>query len=56
MTAIGASGLSKAVAFIVEKLWLDGDFMLIEDEDCFIAVFLQVNNILEGKKAEFFRF
>ncbi len=56
MTAIGASGLSKAVALIIQNLWIDGDFALIEDEDCFIAVFLQVNNILEGKKAEFFRF
>ncbi|HFG0470817.1 hypothetical protein [Flavobacterium psychrophilum] len=56
MTAIGSSGMSKAVAMIVEQLWLDGDYSLIEDEDSFIAVFLQVNNILEGKKAEFFRF
>jgi hypothetical protein len=56
MTTIGTSGMSKAVAMIVEQLWLDGDYSLIEDEDSFIAVFLQVNNILEGKKAEFFRF
>lgn len=56
MTAIGSSGMSKAVAMIVEQLWLDGDYSLIEDEDSFIGVFLQVNNILEGKKAEFFRF
>lgn len=56
MTAIGSSGMSKAVAMIIEQLWLDGDYSLIEDEDSFIAVFLQVNNILEGKKAEFFRF
>lgn len=56
MTAIGTNGMSKAVAMIVEQLWLDGDFSLIENEEEFIAVFLQVNNILEGKKAEFFRF
>lgn len=56
MMAIGTNGMSKAVAMIVEQLWLDGDFSLIDDEDSFIAVFLQVNNILEGKKAEFFRF
>ncbi len=56
MTAIGTNGMSKAVAFIMEKLWLEGDHPLIEDEDKFIAVFLQINNILEGKKAEFFRF
>jgi hypothetical protein len=56
MTAIGTNGMDKAVAMIVEQLWLDGDYSLIEDEDSFIAVFLQVNNILEGKKAEFFRF
>jgi hypothetical protein len=55
MTAIGTNGMGKAVALIVEQLWLDGDYKLIEDEDSFIAVFLQVNNILEGKKAEFFR-
>jgi hypothetical protein len=55
LTAIGTNGMSKAVAMIVESLWLDGDFELIEDEDMFIAVFLQINNILEGKKGEFFR-
>lgn len=56
MTAMGTNGMDKAVAMIIEQLWLDGDYSLIEDEDSFIAVFLQVNNILEGKKAEFFRF
>jgi hypothetical protein len=55
LTAIGTNGMSKAVAMIVEQLWLDGDFELIEDEDLFIAVFLQINQILEGKKGEFFR-
>lgn len=55
VTAIGTNGMSKAVAMIVEQLWLVGDFELIDDEDNFIAVFLQINNILEGKKAEFFR-
>lgn len=56
MTAIGTNGMSKAVAFIMQQLWLEGDHPLIEDEDKFIAVFLQINNILEGKKAEYFRF
>ncbi|WP_312394733.1 hypothetical protein [Chryseobacterium sp.] len=55
LTAIGTSGMSKAVAMIVENLWIEGDYQLIEDEDMFIAVFLQINNILEGKKGEFFR-
>ncbi len=55
LTAIGTNGMSKAVVMIVEQLWLDGDYQLIEDEDAFIAVFLQMNNILEGKKGEFFR-
>ena len=55
MTSIGTNGMSKAVAFILEQLWLDGDYALVEDEDKFIAVFLQINNILEGKKGEFFR-
>lgn len=55
VTAIGTNGMSKAVALIVEQLWLEGDYELIDDEDNFIAVFLQINNILEGKKAEFFR-
>lgn len=55
LTAIGMNGMSKAVAMIVENLWLDGDYALIEDEDLFIAVFLQMNNVLESKKGEFFR-
>lgn len=55
MMAIGTNGMSKAVAFVMEQLWLDGDHPLVEDEDKFIAVFLQINNILEGKKADYFR-
>ncbi|AWG24822.1 hypothetical protein [Flavobacterium kingsejongi] len=56
MTTIGTASLGKAVALIMEALWIDGDIDLIDDEDKFIAVFLQINNILEGKKADFFRF
>ncbi|MCT3661046.1 hypothetical protein [Elizabethkingia anophelis] len=55
LTAIGTNGMSKAVSIIVEQLWIEGDYQLIEDEDNFIAVFLQMNNILESKKADFFR-
>jgi len=55
LTAIGTNGMAKAVVLVVEQLWIDGDFELIENEDMFIAVFLQINNILEGKKGEFFR-
>lgn len=55
LTTIGTNGMSKAVAMIMEQLWIDGDYELIQDEDMFIAVFLQINNILEGKKGEFFR-
>lgn len=55
LTAIGTNGMSKAVSMIVEQLWIEGDYQLIEDEDNFIAVFLQMNNILESKKADFFR-
>lgn len=55
MTQIGTNGLSKAVASVMEALWLDGDIALIDDEEKFISVFLQINNILEGKKAEYFR-
>jgi hypothetical protein len=39
----------------MEQLWIDGDIALVDDEDKFIAAFLQINNILEGKKATFFR-
>jgi hypothetical protein len=56
MTSIGTNGMSKAVAFILEQLWLEGDHPLVENEDKFIAVFLQINQILEGKKCDYFRF
>ncbi|OWP87518.1 hypothetical protein BWK60_03350 [Flavobacterium covae] len=55
LMSVGTVGMSKAVLMIVETLWLDGDYELIEDEDNFLFVFLQVNNFLEGKKGEFFR-
>ncbi|MGR3790257.1 hypothetical protein [Flavobacterium covae] len=55
LMSVGTVGMSKAVLMIVETLWLDGDYELIQDEDNFMFVFLQVNNFLEGKKGEFFR-
>lgn len=55
VTAIGMEGMAKAVASVMETLWIDGDIELIDDEDLFIACFLQMNNILESKKGEFFR-
>ncbi len=55
LTAMGTNGMSKAVAMVIEALWIEGDYQLIEDEDSFIAVFLQINRILESKKGEFFR-
>ena len=55
VTAIGMNGMAKAVAQVMENLWIEGDIALIDDEDLFIACFLQMNNILESKKGEFFR-
>ncbi|OWP84347.1 hypothetical protein BWK59_05855 [Flavobacterium davisii] len=55
LMSVGTVGMNKAVLMIVETLWLDGDYELIQDEDNFMFVFLQVNNFLEGKKGEFFR-
>ena len=56
MMSIGTNGMSKAVAFILEQLWIEGDHPLVEDEDKFIAVFLQINQIMEGLKCDYFRF
>lgn len=53
--AMTEAGLSKAVAQIFNNLWLDGDVELIDDEDHFMTVFIQMNNILEQQKADFFR-
>lgn len=53
--AMTQSGLSKAVVFIFQRLWIDGDTELIDDEDLFITVFIQMNAILEQQKADFFR-
>jgi hypothetical protein len=55
MMAIAENGMAKAGAQIVDKLWLDGDLDLIQDEDNWCSVFLQMSNLLEGKKGEFFR-
>lgn len=32
VTAIGTNGMSKAAAMIIEQLWLDGDYELIDSE------------------------
>lgn len=55
LMAIAENGMAKAGVMIVEKLWLDGDIELINDEDKWCAVFLKMNSLLEGKKGEFFR-
>jgi hypothetical protein len=55
LTAAATNGISKAVAMILQTLWIDGDYALIQDEDYFIAVFMQINNVLESKKGDFFR-
>lgn len=55
LTQAATNGMSKAVAMILETLWIDGDYALIQDEDYFIAVFMQINNVLESKKGDFFR-
>lgn len=55
LMAIAENGMAKAGVMIVEKLWLDGDTDLIDDEDKWCAVFLKMNSLLEGKKGEFFR-
>lgn len=49
------SDMSKAVLLVMEKLWLDGDIDLIENEDYFMAVFLQMHTVLEARKATLFR-
>lgn len=55
LMAIAENGMAKAGTMIVEKLWLDGDIDLVNDEDKWCAVFLKMNTLLEGKKGEFFR-
>lgn len=55
MIGIAENGMAKAGLMIIETLWLDGDVDLINDEEKYIAVFLQMSNLLEGKKGEFFR-
>lgn len=56
MIQIGTNGMDKAVAYIVNELWIDGDIAVVDNDDSFNALFLQINQILEGKKAECFRF
>lgn len=55
MMCVAESGMAKAGIMIVQALWLDGDLDLINDEDKWLTVFLQMSNLLEGKKGEFFR-
>lgn len=55
LMAVAENGMAKAGSMIIEKLWLDGDIELINDEDKWCAVFLKMNSLLEGKKGEFFR-
>jgi hypothetical protein len=55
MVANPEMGLDKATDYLLNELWLDGDTELINDEDYFISAMLQLQNVVELKKSNFYR-
>lgn len=56
ITTTVTTNTSVATTQLVNSLWLDGDNELLEDDDLFLAVYTQVAQILEARKADFFRY
>jgi hypothetical protein len=48
-------GLDKASEFLLAELWIDGDEDIRSDEEYFISAMLQLQNIIELKKSNFYR-
>ena len=46
-------GLDAAARYILETLWLEGDNELRDDEECFLAAMLSIQNVIEVKKSRF---
>ena len=55
MVANSEIGLDKASEYLLGELWLAGDMELQEDEDYFISAMLQLQNVVELKKSNFYR-
>lgn len=55
MVANPEMGLDKASNYLLNELWIDGDEELIGDEDYFISAMLQLQNVVELKKSNFYR-
>ena len=55
MVANPEIGLDKASEYLLAELWLGGDMELQEDEDYFISAMLQLQNVVELKKSNFYR-
>lgn len=48
-------GMDVASRYLLEELWIDGDAELIDDEEYFITVMLQIQNVVQSKTSSFTR-
>lgn len=55
MTVNPEMGLDKASEYLLNELWLDGDDVIINDEEYFISAMLQLQNVVELKKSSFYK-
>ena len=52
----GDEGLEQGARYLLDALWLGGDEEIRNDEDYFMAAMLQIQNSVELKKSDFYRF
>jgi len=55
MTVNPEMGLDKASEYLLNELWLEGDDVIINDEEYFISAMLQLQNVVELKKSSFYK-
>lgn len=48
-------GIDKACSYLLAELWLGGDNELKDDEECFISTMLQIQQVMQLKKSNFYR-
>lgn len=55
LAADPSAGIEKASRYLLDALWIDGDAAIRDDEECFMAAMLQLQNVIELKKSAFWR-
>lgn len=49
------NGFEEAARYLLKELWIAGDEIILDDEECFMAAMLQIQNVVVVKNCHFIR-